>query len=49
MHLDEITQGRYGDKGYLYNVHYPINPENFEGKSHDWIASLKKLRDMGEY
>jgi flavin reductase (DIM6/NTAB) family NADH-FMN oxidoreductase RutF len=49
VHLDEINQGRYGEKGYLYNVHYPINPENFDGKSHDWIASLKKLRDMGEY
>lgn len=49
IHLDEINQGRYGEKGYLYNVHYPINPEKFNGKSHDWIASLKKIRDMGEY
>ncbi|MBU3113653.1 hypothetical protein [Clostridium lacusfryxellense] len=38
---------RDGEKGYLYNVHYPINPENFEGKSHDWIAILKKQKDMG--
>lgn len=49
LHLDEISQGRYNDAGYLYNVHYPINPENFNGKSHDWIAILKKLKDMGEY
>ncbi len=49
VHLDETIQGRYGEKGYLYNVHYPINPENFKGKSHDWIAILKKLKDMGEY
>ena len=49
MHLDEIAQGRYGDTGYLYNVHYPVNPENFKGKSHDWIAILKKYKDMGEY
>lgn len=48
-HLDEMAQGRYGDKGYLYNVHYPINPETFTGKSHDWIATLHKFRDMGEY
>ena len=47
--LDEKLQGRYGDSGYLYNVHYPINPENFNGKSHDWIATLNKKKDMGEY
>lgn len=49
MHLDEKSLGRYGDTGYLYNIHYPINPENFQGKSHDWIATLQKKRDMGEY
>lgn len=48
-YLDEKSKGRYGDTGYLYNVHYPINPENFTGKSHDWIATLHKKRDMGEY
>lgn len=48
-HLDETVQGRYGESGYLYNVHYPVNPENFNGKSHDYIAILQKLRDMGEY
>ena len=48
-HLDENVQGRYGDTGYLYNIHYPINPENFPGKSHDWIATLHKKEDMGEY
>lgn len=47
--LDENFQGRYGDTGYLYNIHYPINPENFNGKSHDWIATLNKKKDMGEY
>jgi flavin reductase (DIM6/NTAB) family NADH-FMN oxidoreductase RutF len=49
LHLNEFTKGRYGDEGYLYNVHYPVNPENFNGKSHDWIATIKKQRDMGEY
>ena len=48
-HLDEFTKGRYGEEGYLFNVHYPVNPEDFTGKSHDWIATLKKQRDMGEY
>lgn len=49
VHLDETVQGRYGEGGYIYNVHYPVNPENFSGKSHDYIAILQKLRDMGEY
>jgi len=48
-HLDETAQGRYGESGFLYNVHYPVNPETFQGKSHDYIAILQKLRDMGEY
>lgn len=48
-HLDENKHGRYGEKGYLYNIHYPINPENYNGKSHDWLATLIKQRDMGEY
>lgn len=48
-YLDESTQGRYGEKGYIYNIHYPIDPERFQGTSHDWIAILKKQRDMGEY
>ena len=47
--LDEIEQGRYGESGYLYNIHYPVNPEAFDGKAHDYLAVLHKLRDMGEY
>jgi len=48
-YLDEAAQGRYGESGYLYNIHYPVNPEAFTGKAHDYIAILQKLRDMGEY
>lgn len=48
-HLDESQLGRYGDTGYIYNIHHPINPERFTGTSHDWIATLNKYRDMGEY
>ena len=48
-YLNEAGQGRYGEGGYIYNVHYPVNPENFSGKSHDFIATLQKFRDMGEY
>ena len=48
-HLDEAAQGRYGEDGYLYNVHYPVSPQTYAGKAHDYIAVLRKLRDMGEY
>jgi len=48
-YLDESKQGRYGESGYLYNVHHPVNPETFAGKARDYIAVLKKIRDMGEY
>lgn len=48
-HLDELTKGRYGEEGYLFNVHYPVNPETFNGKSHDWIATIKKQKDMEEH
>ena len=48
-HLNESALGRYGDTGFIYNVHYPIDPETFSGTSHDWIATLNKHRDMGEY
>jgi hypothetical protein len=47
--MDESAMGRYGETGYLYNIHYPVNPEKFEGKSHDYLAVLQKLHDMGEY
>lgn len=47
--LDEAVQGRYGPDGYLYNVHYPVDPETYAGKSRDWLAVLQKYRDMGEY
>lgn len=48
-YLDEVKQGRYGESGYLYNIHYPVNPEAFEGQSGDSIAVLQKLREMGRY
>ena len=48
-YLDESVQGRYGDSGYIYNLHYPINPENYNGKSRDSIAVLKKIKEGTEY
>lgn len=48
-HLDERVQGRYGESGYIYNIHHPINPEDYSGKAHDWTGILKKHQDIGEY
>ena len=48
VHLDEAVQGRYGETGYLYNIHNPVNPETHKGKSRNYIAVLQKLRDMGD-
>ena len=48
-YLDEAAQGRYGETGYLYNVHYPVNPETYRGKSSDSLAVLHKIRSTGEY
>lgn len=48
-YLDEVVHGRYGEEGYLYNIHYPVNPGNFNGRSHDWIGTIRKSKDMGEY
>ena len=37
--MDDI----FGDKGVLYNVHYPINPENVKEKGCDYV-----LPDIGK-
>ena len=44
-HLDEDKAGRYGKTGFLYNVHRPINPENYSDTAHSCVAVLEKLRD----
>ena len=49
VHLNEATQGRYGKTDYLYNIHYPVNPEAYAGKAHDYLVVLEKVRDMGKY
>ncbi len=48
-HLNENSIGRYGDTGFLYNIHHPVDPEHFTGKSHGWAAVLHKIIDAGEY
>ena len=40
--------GRYSENGYLYNVHYPVNPET--GKSgYDALAVLKEIEGARTY
>ncbi|GHU81202.1 hypothetical protein AGMMS50284_0230 [Clostridia bacterium] len=48
-HLDEKQKGRYGETGFLFNLHHPINPEDFGGTAHDYLGTITKLRDIGEY
>ena len=48
-HLDETALGRYGETGFLYNVHYPVDPETYRGTARDSIAVLQKLRETGKY
>lgn len=52
-HLDESQIGRYGDTGYLYNIHFPTNPTaGIEGPEalgtiHQYI-SLQELQQKSE-
>ena len=39
----------FGDKGVLYNVHYPINPEAVKEKGCDFVAALRKVNQSDEY
>lgn len=48
-HMDENDLGRTGETGILYNIHHPINPENFKGTAHDYVGIIKKIRDYSEY
>ena len=48
-HIDEGDLGRTGATGILYNIHHPINPENFKGTAHDYVGTVKKIRDYTEY
>ena len=42
--LFDEDSGRYSEEGYLYNVHYPVNPETGEGR-YDCLATLKRIED----
>ena len=45
----DYIEDMFGDKGILYNVHYPINPENVKEKGCDYVAALRKVNQSYEY
>ena len=49
-HLEkEYLEDRFGGKGILYNVHYPINPEDVKEKGCDLVAALRIVNRSYEY
>lgn len=50
VHVEEAyLDNRIDEKGMIYNIHHPINPEKFTGKAHDYIGIVKPIADVGEY
>lgn len=47
-YLDENKKGRYGETGYLYNVHRPINPITGEEEV-DHIGIIRKFAKSSEH
>ncbi|SDB65108.1 GNAT family N-acetyltransferase [Butyrivibrio sp. INlla16] len=45
----DYIEDMFGDKGILYNVHYPINPENVKEKGCDYVAAFCILSDFGTH
>ena len=45
----DYMEDMFGDKGVLYNVHYPINPEDVKEKGCDYVAALRKVNQSYEY
>ena len=49
-HIEKYyMEDMFGDKGVLYNVHYPINPEAVKEKGCDFVAALRKVNQSDEY
>ena len=49
-HIEEdYLEDRFGEQGVLYNVHYPMNPENVKEKGCDYAAALGKANQSYEY
>ena len=49
-HIDDAyLDDKTGDRGILYNIHYPLNPENIGQTAHDYVGILQKKIDAGAY
>ena len=46
-YYNEQKKGRYGDTGYLYNIHSPRNPVNGD-KENTYVGTLKKYATHDE-
>ena len=45
----DYMEDKFGGKGILYNVHYPMNPEDVKEKGCDYVAALRKVNQSNEY
>ena len=45
----DYLENRFSDKGILYYLHYPINPEDVKEKGCDYTATLAKANQSYEY
>ena len=45
----DYLENRFGGKGVLYNIHYPMNPENVKEKGCDYTARLTEANQSYEY
>lgn len=45
----DYLENRFGGKGVLYNMHYPMNPENVKEKGCDYTARLTEANQSYEY
>jgi flavin reductase (DIM6/NTAB) family NADH-FMN oxidoreductase RutF len=43
-YFDENKRGRYGETGYIYNIHNPTDPETGKMEG-DFLGTLKKVRN----
>ncbi len=49
-HVDrDFLEDRFGEKGILYYVHYPMDPGNVKEKGCDFVAALKEAGRSSEY
>ena len=45
----EYLTNRFREKGILYNIHYPMNPEDIKEKGRDYVVTLNIVSQSYEY